>query len=54
LIVDAMKVASSGADGAGCSTTDEPEGCEVVSDLLMRLVSTGGRARVSSREKEEG
>lgn len=39
LIVEAIKVASSKAEGAGCSTTDEPDGCEVVSDLLTRFVS---------------
>lgn len=47
-IVEAMKVASSGAEGAGCRTTDEPVGCEVVSDLGMRLVS-GCDFQVSAR-----
>jgi hypothetical protein len=39
-----MKVASSGAEGAGWSTTDEPDGCDVVRDLLMRFVSEGGES----------
>lgn len=38
-MVEATKAASSWALGAGCKTTDEPAGCEVVRDLLMRLVS---------------
>lgn len=42
-IVEAIKVASSGALGAGCRTTEAPEGWEVVRDLLIRFVSVPGR-----------